>query len=173
MLSTQVLVARTDAAIATHRSAREHLLADCPTIDDQTLSDTLEGITDLREILAELVRSALEDEALLVGLSARMKELKARQRRLATRAEAKRVLALRAMVEADLKSLTEPDFTASVRRSAPSLEVVAEEQIPSAFWKPQPPKLDRHALLEALKDGAEIEGAAIEQSQVQLNVRTR
>lgn len=156
-----------------HKLVREKLVREFPGLDDETLSDTLEGLSNVREILAELIRSALEDEALVSGLSTRLNELRSRHKRLATRAEAKRSLALRAMVEADLKNLTEPDFSAFVRQSAPVLDVVAEELIPPEFWKPQPPKLDRQSLLEALKSGAEIEGAAIAQSQVQLSVRTR
>ena len=66
----------------------------------------------------------------------------------------------------------EPDFTASLRRGAPALEVVAEERIPEDYWKPQPPKLDRQALLAALRGGSEIEGVALGAPQVQLSVRT-
>jgi hypothetical protein len=49
------------------------------------------------------------------------------------------------MSEADIKTLVQPDFTASLRRGAPTLEVLAAERIPSDYWRPQPPKLDRLA----------------------------
>ena len=144
-----------------------------PHIDDETLADTLEGITELREILAELVRSALEDEALSAGLSTRLAEMKSRLERLKLRAERKRALALSAMAEAEIKTVIEPDFTASLRQGAPTLEVLAEERIPAPYWKPQPPKLDRQSLLAALKNGNEIDGAALAAPQVQLSIRTK
>ena len=77
------------------------------------------------------------------------------------------------MADADIKTLTEPDFTASLRRGGPTLDVLAEEKIPAAYWKPQPPKLDRQGLLAALKNGAEIEGAALAAPDLQLSVRTK
>ena len=49
------------------RLLRDHLLLQIPDIDPETLADTLEGITDLREMLAEIIRSALDDEALAAG----------------------------------------------------------------------------------------------------------
>jgi Siphovirus Gp157 len=169
-------IARTDAVrleITKHGLLRDQLREQYPGLDDDTLSDTLEGITDLREMLAELVRSALEDEALSAGLATRLAEMKARAQRLENRAEKKRALALRAMTEAEIQTVIEPDFTASLRRGAPVLDMAAEERIPESYWKPQPPKLDRQALLAALKEGSEIEGVTLGAPQVQLSVRTK
>jgi hypothetical protein len=152
---------------------RDQLRAEFPDIDDETFADTLEGITDLREMLAEVVRSALDDEALAGGLSTRMADMKARLERFEARARRKRELALRAMAEAEIPKLAEPDFTASLRQGAPKLEVIAEDKIPAAYWKPQPPKLDKQGLLAALKVGTAIEGASLMAAQMQLSVRTK
>ncbi len=159
--------------VQVHTKVREQLLRDFPGIDDETLVDTLHGLSDLRETLAEVLRSALEDEALLSALSTRLQAMRARQIRLSARAQAKRALVLKAMVGAELKSLAEPDFTAFVRRGSKALEIIAEEMIPPEFWNPQPPRLDRQRLLGTLKEGATVAGAALSQPQAQLSVRTR
>jgi hypothetical protein len=159
--------------ITKHSMLRERLRDEFPEIDDETLSDTLEGITDLREMLAELVRSALDDETLLTALTTRLAEMRSRLQRLTDRAEKKRALVLRAMSEAEIKALTEADFTASVRRGAPTLEVQVEEKIPAVFWKPQPPKLDKQGLLAALKSGDQVDGAVLAPPKSQLSVRTK
>ena len=152
---------------------RTRLLAEIPDLDAETLSDTLEGITDLREMLAEIIRSALDDEALAGGLSTRLSDMKARLERFETRAKRKRQLALRVMTEAEILKIAKADFTASLKQGAPALEVVAEDKIPAAYWKPQPSKLDKLGLLSALKSGTEIEGVALAAPQPQLSVRTK
>lgn len=167
------LAQSTTFEVARYRALRKELLARSPELDDETLSDTLEGITDLREMLAEVVRSALDDEALAAGLSTRLGDMKARLDRLETRAKRKRQLAIRAMTDADIPKLAEGDFTASLKQAAPMLDVVAEDKVPAAYWKPQPSKLDRQGLLAALKSGTIIEGAALAPPQVQLSVRTK
>lgn len=156
-----------------HDDCRRKLLADFPDLDDETLHDTLEGITDLKRMLAEVIRSALDDEALAGGLSTRLCDMKARLERLEERAKRKRQLVLRAMTEAELAKITEADVTVSVRTGAPTLNVISEDLIPAAYWKPQPPKLDKQGILSALKGGAEVEGARLEPPQMQLSVRTK
>ena len=152
---------------------RDRLLAEIPDLDAETLADTLEGITDLKEMIAELVRSALDDEALAGGLSTRLSDMKARIERLETRAKHKRQLVLKTMGGADMAKLEQPDFTASLRQSAPTLDVIAEDKIPAAYWKPQPFKLDRQGLLQALKAGTAVEGAVLAPPHQLLSVRTK
>ena len=152
---------------------RRQLLEELPDLDEETLADTLEGLTDLREMLAELIRSALDDEALIVGLSTRLSDLKARLERLETRAKRKRQLALRIMADAVIPKLAVADFTASLKQGPPAVEVLAEDRIPPVYWKPQPPKLDKQGILAALKLGTAIEGAALAAPQIQLSVRTK
>ena len=152
---------------------RERLLADYPTLEEECLLDTLEGITDLHEMIAAVIRSALVDEALHAGLRTRLDDMKERLSRLELRAAKKRQLALEAMSEAGLAKLEQPDFTASARAGSPALVVVAEATIPEVYWLPQPPKLDRQALLGELKRGIEIPGAQMSNAKPVLTVRTK
>ena len=152
---------------------RQSLIAQYPEADEDTLLDTLEGITDLHEMIAAVIRSALVDEALHAGLRGRLDDMKERLSRLEIRSSKKRELALHAMSEAGLAKLEQPDFTASTRAGSPALIVVSEQTIPPAYWLPQPPKLDRQGLLGELKRGAAIPGAELSNPKPVLMVRTK
>ena len=152
---------------------REKLLDRFPEADDETVRDTLEGITDLHEIIAAIIRSALIDEALQEGLRSRLDDMKTRLARIEERGDKKRQLALEAMSEVGLKKLEQPDFTASARAGSPSLVIVTEEAIPNSYWLPQPPKLDRQSLLAELKRGSAIPGTQLGNPRPTLSVRTK
>jgi hypothetical protein len=156
-----------------HVHLRERLLSEMPDLDEETLADTLEGLTNLNEMLAELIRSALEDEALKSALSTRLSDMRARLERLETRARKKRHLASRIMSDATIPKITAGDFTASLKQGAPAVDVLDEAKIPPAYWKPQPPKLDKQGILAALKAGVVIDGTALTAQAMQLSVRTK
>src|SRR5262245_64365444 len=103
---------------------RQRLLSEYPDADDETLDDTLEGITNLHEMIGVVIRSALLDEALQSGLRTRLEEMRQRLARLEERGAKKRQLALEAMSEVGLKKLEQPDFTASARAGPSSVVVV-------------------------------------------------
>jgi Siphovirus Gp157 len=152
---------------------KERILLNYPHADEGTLSDTLEGITDLHEMIAAVIRSALVDEALQAGLRTRLEEMRQRLARLEERGAKKRQLALDAMTEVGLKKLEQPDFTASARAGLPHLLIVADDVIPEPYWVPQPPKLDRQSLLADLKRGEVIPGAQLGNPKPTLAVRTK
>ena len=152
---------------------RQRLLADYPEIDADTLQDTLEGITNLHEMIAVVIRSALVDEALQAGLRTRIEDMRQRLTRLAERGLKKRQLALEAMNEAGLKKLEQPDFTASARLGAPPLVVTSEGDVPESYWIPQPPKLDRQTLTADLRHGDKVPGACLGNAAPILTVRTK
>jgi hypothetical protein len=77
------------------------------------------------------------------------------------------------MEQAEIRKISEPDFTASLRRGPPPLVIVDEGRIPVAFWKPQPAKLDRQKLLAMLKAGQDVPGAVLGEAGCGLMVRTR
>ena len=161
------------AELQVHQLLRDRLLGAHPDLDDDTIRDTLEGLTDLHELIAELIRSALFDEALQAALRTRTDDMKARLSRLAERGLKKRQLALEAMNEAGLKKLEQPDFTASARLGAPALVVTTETDIPGDYWVPQPPKLDRQTLASDLRRGDEVPGACLGNPAPILTVRTK
>ena len=159
--------------ISKYQLLREQLLNAFGEGDEQTLGDTLEGITDLHEMIAAVIRSALVDEALQAGLRTRIEEMRQRLARLAERGLKKREMALEAMNEARLKKLEQPDFTASTRLGSPPLVVTSDQDIPDGYWIPQPPKLNRQALTAHLRHGDQVPGACLGNPAPILTVRTK
>lgn len=159
--------------LALHAHLKKRLAAEFPGADEQTLADTLEGLSDLGDQLAAILRSALEDESLLSALKRRMADMRERAARLARRAETKRQLVTEIMARAELRRITCEDLTISLRPPQPGLVVTDEAEIPDQFWKPQPPKLDRQSLIDYLKDGGSTLGACLGNGSPSISVRTR
>ena len=160
-------------AAINYRSIRDRIRAQDPQIDDQTLADTVEGLTDLHEIVQAIIRSAVTDEALVTGLKCRVADMQDRLTRLQDRASKRRQIARDVMIELDLKKLDAPDFTASIRDGIPSLVVINEDAVPKTYWSLGEPRLRRQILAYDLKRGEEIEGVALSNPEPVLSVRTR
>jgi hypothetical protein len=127
-------------AATTYRAIRDRIRAQDPQIDEQALADTVEGLTDLHEIVQAVIRAALSDEALILGLKCRISDMQGRLDRVQDRASKRRQIARDVMVELDLKKLNAPDFTASIREGIPSLMVINEDAVPSIYWQPSEPR---------------------------------
>ena len=55
----------------------------------------------------------------------------------------------------------------------PALLVLDEAAVPSIYWEPRDPRLNRQGLLSDLKDGVDIKGVALSNPEPVLSVRTR
>ncbi len=152
---------------------RRRLIQADPEIDETTLLDTLEGATNLHEALGEVIRSALDDEALADGLKLRLTAMRERLERIETTSAKKREVALTTMEEAGIEKIMDPEFTISLRVQPPGLLVTNEADIPEWFWIPQPAKLDRRKVLDTIKAGTAVIGAELSNSRVNLVVRTK
>lgn len=104
-----------DRKLSHHQYLRERLEAEFPDADEETLLDTLEGLTKWTDLLAEVLRSQLDDQDLVAALKARIGDMQVRAGQIDERARKKRELVRSVMERADLKKLTEPDLTVSLR----------------------------------------------------------
>lgn len=141
--------------------------------DPKLLLDTIEGETNLAEACVFVLEQTNEDEILIEGLKAKIDELQVRKGRMEKSVESRRGVILMAMDKAGLQTIKSPLGTLSARPTPPKLVVQDEAVIPSKFWKPSDPKLDRTALTEALKAGEAIPGASLSNGGVSLSIRVK
>ena len=156
-----------------HEHLRERLTETYSDIDEETLCDTLEGMTSLHEKLAAVIRSQQHDSDISKALKERIGEMRDRLKRFESRIVKKRELVTYVMECADIRKLSEPDFSASLRIVPPSLHVIDEDVVPDNFWNPQPPKLDRQALLAHLKANQSIPGVSLNNGAQTVSIRTK
>jgi ribosomal protein S15P/S13E len=101
--------------------------------DDQCLCDTLEGITDVEEQIAMLIRDAQRAAAMAKGLAEIKKDNEARKQRLEAKSTRLRTFALAAMQECGIKNIPAPDLTISISAGVPSVIITNDDCVPDAL----------------------------------------
>jgi len=156
-----------------YRRVADELKQRYDALDDETLRDTLEGISNLPEMLEAIIRSSLEDDLMAVGLKARLDQMQLRMERYKARYERKREIAAWVMQTSGLTKLEVPDFSLYLRDGALRLAIVEEGAIPQSYLVPQPAKIDRVKLMEELRRGQAVPGAALAAGQPYIAVRLK
>lgn len=146
-------------------------LDDICASDPDFLRDAIEGETNVRELIAKIAAEEGEDKAIISALETFAEGLAARKDRIKARVETRRALLATALEVAGLKSLETPTGTVAITKVAPKAITTEESEIPSRFWKAQPPKLDRKALADALKAGETIPGATLSNGSQTVTIR--
>ena len=158
---------------AHYRLLADELKAEYGALDDDTLHDTMEGISELPEMIQELIRSSLDDEGMIAGLKFRLEAMTERLSRLKERHDKKRSLAAWAMGSAGIPKMEVPDFGVSLCAGVQRLIISDPAKLPEKFLVPQPPKPDRAGISTALKAGEAIEGAGFEAGNPFIAVRAK
>lgn len=113
--------------------------------DDAALLDTLEGETDLQELIATALREAKRREAMSDAMRAIIADGQARKARHDHAADVIRAAVACAMQDAGLKKLELPDMTITMRAASPSVTVVNDAALPDWAWRIKR-ELDRPAI---------------------------
>ena len=152
---------------------RERLKAEFGLDDqDEALTDTLEGATDLPEQIGRLAREALRTEAYAEGMKALIRENAERKSRLEVRAAKLRSIVAWAMSDSGMTKLPLPDMSLLLSVGKPPLIVEENVTIPDQFCriKYEPNKT---VIREALERGEELVFARLGNAGQVLTIRSK
>ena len=97
---------------------------------EEALEDTLEGSSNLPEMLAGMVRKAKRAEVYAAGMAAIIKDNQERKARFERQSEALRKQVAWAMEEAGLKKLPMSDLTVTLSAGKPPLVIPNDAEVP-------------------------------------------
>jgi uncharacterized protein YlxW (UPF0749 family) len=134
--------------------------------DIQAIQDTLEGIegmiADKAESIAKLIKSI---EADIEAIQAEEKRLYDRRKALENRRNSIKEYLETQLISAGIDKVKGTLFTISIQNNPPSVNIQDDATVPEKYYIPQPPKLDKRALLDDLKAGAVYEGIEMIQTK--------
>ena len=140
--------------------------------DFELQRDMVEGETDLHEAIAEAALAIMEARNHEAALKEMIDNLTKRKQRYQQRQELLRTAILNAMQVGDIRDKMELPFATISRGNKPrALQITDEAAIPSDFWQPRPPALDKKAVTEALKKGEPVIGAELDNGGERLILR--
>ena len=161
---------RKDHGISNQASAALEIIRALGDGDEQLNHDLIEGETGLFEAI-ELALGEIRDcETQLAGIKHTSEQLNSRKSRVQGRSDRLRGLIDQAFQIAEIKSHVFPCETVTIKKVPPSLRIVDESQIPSSYFKPQPPKLDRKELTTDAKNG-KVEGVEMSNGGLTIQIR--
>lgn len=143
------------AILSMQEDLDEDLFLDTLSSIEEPLNEKVENIAKfIRNLEAEKTMFKEESQRLAEKATSRENKIKSLKRYLQDSLEA-----------AGLDKVKGQLFTVAIQNSPMSLNVVDERKIKLDYFEEQKPKLNRKLLLDALKSGAEVEGAEIKQGR--------
>lgn len=166
MSAAQILYRETEAAKSFLANLRD-IIGD----DEQAKADAVEGETNLHEALGGAVERIFALDEMIAGIDTKLAELRTRMTRLDAQRENIRTAICVAMEAGSLKKFEHALATVSLRAVPPKAEIIDEAIIPSKFWKEQDPKLDKKAVLDALKAEEAVPGAVLSNGSMTVSIK--
>lgn len=143
-------------------------------LDDQTIADTLEGMSGELEVKATATAMVVRNmQAVAASIKDAEASMAARRKALEARADRLMAYLLANMQHAGIQKIDSPHFTVSVKANPPSVAINEPGLIPEEFMRqaePPPPAPDKKAIAEALKAGREVPGAHLARG-IRLDIR--
>lgn len=140
--------------------------------DDDEKADAIEGETNLNEAIVSGLERIAALNALIEGGREVMNRIKSRVDRLESQAEGIKTAIGIALEATDTKKIETPLATVSLSKTPATAIITDESSVPARFWKPQDPKLDKRAVLAALKEG-DVPGAELSNGGVSVRITSR
>ena len=135
-------------------------------IDHQTFIDTMESLQfelhDKAENYAKVIK-AMEIET--DGIKKEQDRLQHMKATRTTKIEWLKNAVEEAMVLADDKKFKTNLFSFNIQKNIPSLDISENAIIPQNYYIEQAPKLDKKKLLDYIKNGIQIDGVNIKQTE--------
>lgn len=141
--------------------------------DEDMVATAVEGETTLIEAIGGAVNRHQELEAHQQALETQIKALSERRSRFADQAARIKAAIHVAMGQGELRKLELPQATLSLRAVPAKAEIIDEAAVPAKFWKVQDPKLDKKAVLDALKAKEDVPGAILSNGGETISIRDK
>src|SRR4051812_38870162 len=127
--------------------------------DDEVLLSTLEGETDVLEVVKRLIRAALDAESMAAAANERIGDLIVRRDRFKQRAESARETARQMLDALNIPKMQDPEFTVSLRAGPPKVIVTEPEKLAEEFVRVVITRSpDKPLILAAINAGRAVEG---------------
>lgn len=136
-------------------------------LDEQTVADTLEGLSGALEVKATNVAAFTRNlEASAEAIKNAEEQMAKRRKAIERRAESLRAYLKANMERTGILKIESPQLLLTIKKNPPAVHVEAPELVPEKFKKvpqPPPPMIDKKAVADALKAGEDVPGCRLEQ----------
>lgn len=144
-------------------------------LDEQTIKDTLEGLSgDLEKKATNVAFFVRNLESTGEQIKLAEKQMADRRKAIENRAERIREYLKTSMEFAGISEISCPHFKLAIRKNPPSVVIDAESQIPSDYMTQPvapPPAPDKKLIAQAIKDGFTVPGAHLDTSKTRLDIK--
>ena len=135
-------------------------------IPKEMVIDALDNVGEELEAKAENIAKLIKTlEVDITGYKAEETRLALKRKSLENRVKSLKEYLDNAMKVTGKTKFKGQLFSFSIQKNPPSVNVVDEKLIPEEYFIPQEPALDKKRLLTDIKNGAEIPGAEIKQTE--------